>query len=600
MSTQKKINLAQLDFDTLKDALKAEFANNSTFNTYNFDGSGLSVLLNALAYNTHINSYYANMAVNESYLDTAIKRSNVVSRAQAVGYIPTSATAATAIVDIIVTPQGVASGDLDLFRGQTFTSTVGGYTYEFVTTATTRTTAAAGVYTFSNVELKQGTYLTYSYTVDSSNQLGNFTIPAVDVDMGTLRVRIQTSSGNLTTRTYTKADSILNLDSTSEVYFASEGIDGKYQIYFGDGVSGKKLDVGNIIILDYVSTAKDAPNGSSVFSADLPIGGHTNILVVTKTVAFGGAERESIESIKRYAPINYTSQHRVVTSPDYESFIRHNFQGIESIRAWGGEENVPPIYGKEFVSIKPTSGYVLNNTLKANIRAAIKKVSNGIPIEFIDPVYLKISIDSTVKYDAAQTFRTENQLAGVIQDNITAYFNNTLEKFGTNLIKSAITGIIDNTDSSIIGSTLTTRIRYDYLPLIGITLIPSISFCNPIEKNSFESSVFGISDTVGTIYVKMVDDGNGLIQLMTTEGLVISLDYGTINYTTGVVNLNGLTVTESVDNNGLLSFYAVPATDDISVTANYIITMDTASGNESANVKVGSPIPTMINVGTNS
>lgn len=594
MSNQKQIILTELDFDKIKESLKTEFSNNTTFNTYNFDGSGLSVLLNALAYNTSINSYYANVAVNESYLDTALKRANVVSRAQAIGYVPASANAASAIVDVTVTPTVVTTGDLEIERGHLFTATSGGITYSFVNTNATRVTATGGSFVFPNLLLKQGDYLNYSHTVTPTNRLTTFVIPDVDVDLSTMRVRVQTSSGNLFTKTFNRADTIFGLDSTSEVYFVSEGTDGFFNIYFGDGVAGKLLDVGNIILLDYVACDKDLPNGSSVFTSSLPISGHTNILTVTRTVAYGGVERESIESIKRYAPLKYTSQYRVVTASDYEAFVKSNFQGIETIRAWGGEDNNPPIYGKMFMSLKPVSGFNINNVLKSQIRTKVKGANDGRPIEFVEPIYLKIGIKPTVKYKSSQTFRTKEQLQAVIQNNTNNYFNNTLEKFGSNLIMSQLTKLIDSSDDAIIGSSVAFHIRYDYLPIINVQSSPTINYGNEIIAGSIQSSVFGIY--IGTVltYVKIIDNGAGIIQLSTTEGSIVDQSYGKVNYTTGLITLTTLKVSEVVDNNGLISFYASPMNNDILVSTNYIITLDTAVSNSPANIREGNVLPVMV------
>ena len=301
-----KLDISELDFDTIKDNLKTFLSQQDEFRDYDFEGSGMSVLLDILAYNTHYLGFNANMLANEMYLDSADLRSSVVSLAKQVGYTPTSATCSTANINVVVN-NGVGSS-ITMSRGTKFTSSVNGQSYTFVNNADISVIPGDGVYTFSNVELKEGSLLNFKYTANTTDIDQRFLIPNDNVDTTTLTVKIQNSSSDSITNTYSLANGITALDSTSKVYFLQEVEDGRYEVYFGDGVLGRAVADGNIVILDYIVCNTDAANGASSFTLSGTLDGFANVTITTNSGAAGGSDQESISSIKYNAPRDYTAQ----------------------------------------------------------------------------------------------------------------------------------------------------------------------------------------------------------------------------------------------------------------------------------------------------
>ena len=337
-----KLVVSDFDFDNIKANLKTFLQNQPEFSDYNFEGSGFAVLLDTLAYNTHYLGFNANMFVNESYLDSADIRKNVVALAKAIGYTPSSVKAPMAEVDILINN---ASGSSVLMnKGTTFTTTVDGTGYNFLTNEDITITPASGVYKFSGVNLYEGTLVTFKYTVDSADVDQKFLIKNINADTSTLKVTVQNSVSDSTLNTYTLATGLRNLDNTSKVYFLQESDNGKFEVYFGDGVIGNKLEDGNIVILEYIVTNKDEANGASSFELGSNIGGFSNVTITTKSDAQGGSEAETKESIRFNAPLQYTSQDRAVTATDYESIVKTLYPNALSVSAWGGEDDETPVY----------------------------------------------------------------------------------------------------------------------------------------------------------------------------------------------------------------------------------------------------------------
>ena len=310
-----KLTVSDLDFDAIKSNLRTFLQDQTQFSDYNFEGSGFSVLLDTLAYNTHYLGFNANMLANELYLDSADIRKNIVSLAKMLGYTPSSPKSPVANVNIIL--NNATGASVTMNKGTTFTSTVDGTSYQFVTNEDITITPSDGVYTFSNVNLYEGTLVTYRYTVDSTDADQKFIIPSVNADTSTLKVTVQTSAADTSLSTYTLATGLKSLSSTSKAYFLQETDTGKFEVYFGDGILGKKLSDCNIVILEYIVSNKEEANGASTFTLAGSIGGFTNVTVSTNSSAQGGAEAESKESIRYNAPLQYTAQDRAVTTTDY-------------------------------------------------------------------------------------------------------------------------------------------------------------------------------------------------------------------------------------------------------------------------------------------
>jgi len=326
-----KLNVSDLDFDNIKTNLKTFLQSQPEFSDYNFEGSGFSVLLDLLAYNTHYLGFNANMLANEMYLDSADVRKNIVSLAKMLGYTPSSAKAPIANIDIRINNASGASITMD--KGTVFTSSVEGTSYQFVTNTDITITPADGVYNFSNVSIYEGTLVTYRYTVDSADPDQRFLIPSELADTTTLKVKVQNSASDTTTSTYTKVTGLTSIDSTSKVYFLQESDEEKFEVYFGDNVLGKNVEDGNIVILEYIVTNKDAANGASTFTLSGNIDGFTDVTITTNSSAQGGAEPQTKESIRYNAPLQYSAQDRAVTTGDYATLVQSIYQNTQSVSA---------------------------------------------------------------------------------------------------------------------------------------------------------------------------------------------------------------------------------------------------------------------------
>ena len=393
-----KFVVADLDFDTIKDNLRAFLQDQTQFSDYNFEGSGFSVLLDTLAYNTHYLGFNANMLTNEMYLDSADIRKNIVSLAKMLGYTPSSPKAPMASVDITLNDGSGSSVQMD--KGTVFTTAIENVTYQFITNEDITMTPVDGVYKFSNVPIYEGTLVSFRYTVDSNDVDQKFTIPSINADTTSLKVTVQTSASDTTIETYTLASGLKGLNSTSKAYFLKETDTGKFEVYFGDGILGNKLADGNIVILEYIITNKEEANGASVFKVGSSVGGFTDISIVTKSNAEGGAEGESKESIRFNAPLQYTSQDRAVTTTDYETLVKSIYPNAQSISAWGGEDDETPIYGVVKISIKAPSGSTLTDTTKLDIVNKLKPYNvASVRPEIVDPITTSIMLVVNAKYD---------------------------------------------------------------------------------------------------------------------------------------------------------------------------------------------------------
>jgi hypothetical protein len=370
------IKVTELDFfqirENLKDFLKSSQAQGK-FTDYDFDGSGLSLILDLLAYNTHYNAINANMAINEIFLDTAQKRNNVVSHAKALGYLPRSKTSSFAYIDVtVLNPVGTPPA-LTVDKGTEFLTIVNNKKYTYVNLEAQTISPIAGVYKFENLKINQGVLRSTEYLVDSFDDLQYYTIEDPNIDISTLTVKVKENSSVSASTVYTIASNYTSLTSGTTAYFLQEASEGKYEIYFGDGISGKKLAGGNVIQLEWLSTDAELANGASSFSLSTTISGNTNVDIATIYKAAGGGDREDLSSIRFNAPLSYVSQNRVVTADDYKTIIINNYANIETITVWGGEENDPPQYGKVYISIKPTNSSALTLVEKQFIKDQILK-----------------------------------------------------------------------------------------------------------------------------------------------------------------------------------------------------------------------------------
>ena len=423
-----KLEISQLDFDGIKDNLKTFLSQQDEFTDYDFEGSGMNVLLDVLAYNTHYLGYNANMLANEMYLDSADQRSSVVSLAKQVGYTPKSASSSKATIDVLVNNGSGAS--ITMSRGTKFTTTVDGTNYSFVNNADVSVSPIDGVYKFSNLDIYEGTYLNYKYTANTSDTDQRFIIPNDFVDTTTLTVKVQESSSDSTTNTYKLSTGITGIDSTSKVYFLQEVENGRYEVYFGDDVIGQSIKDGNIVILDYITCNLDEPNGASSFTLSGTVGGFANVTITTLNNASNGSSPETIKSIKYNAPRDYSAQDRAVTAEDYKVLVKSLYANAQSVQVYGGEDAAIPDYGKVYISIKAKSGSNLTIATKVSLVASLKSyaVASVIPV-IIDPETTFITLTTTFKFDSNQTTKDISTIETNVINAISSYNTDTLENF---------------------------------------------------------------------------------------------------------------------------------------------------------------------------
>ena len=587
-----KLEVSDFDFDNIKANLKTFLRSQSEFQDYDFEGSGFSILLDTLAYNTHYLGFNANMLANEMYLDSADIRKNIVSLAKMLGYTPSSVRAPEASIDILV-GDGTGSS-ITMTKGTAFTTTVDGTTFQFINNADIVTTPVNGVYRFSDVKIYEGTLVTFRYTVDTTDTDQKFIIPSSLADTSTLVVKVQTSSNDTTTNTYTLATGLATVQSTSKVYFLQEIEDGKFEIYFGDGVIGSALTNGNIIILEYIVTNVEAANGASTFTASTTISGFSNLTITTNSNAQGGTTAESKESVRFNAPLQYSAQNRAVTTSDYESLVQSLYPNALSVSAWGGEDDETPIYGTVVIAIKAASGSTLTTATKQSIVTQLKKynVASVRPV-IVDPETTFILITSNVKYDEKLTTKTATTLKSDITSVLSNFNDNTLQKFDGVFRYSKVTSLIDDTDTSIISNITTIKIRKEFTPTLNSStryniyfrnsLYNPVSGYNSVNGGILESTGFKISgDTTNVFFLD--DDGAGNIRRFRLVGSVRTYannTQGTINYTTGQITITSLSVSSIQNIRGsastVIELTVTPKSNDIVPVRDQILEIDTAN-----------------------
>ena len=507
-----RIRITELDFDTIKTNLKSFLRQQNTFQDYDFDGSGLSILLDILAYNTHYNAYYLNMVANEAFLDTAILRDSAVSHAKTLGYIPYSTRSSVAIVNVEMPSTSANTGILTLPAGFSFLSEqIDSKAYNFIVLDDTTVTKANSSYLFENLSLYEGQYTSYIFTFDeSSNPKAIFTIPDVQIDTTTITVTVQQSSSNTSTAVYEKVTDVLDVTGSSEVYFLQEERNGRYQIYFGNDAVGKKLPDGAIVTVSYIITNGSVANKANNFIATSSISDSlgeslTNFTITPVSAAAGGAERETVDNIKYSAAAQFSSQNRLVSYKDYESYILNNYPNLDSISVWGGEENSPPVYGKVFVSLKPAANYYISESEKQRIinELITPKAIVAVSTEILDPDYLYLIVESDVQYNPKKTTQTEASLKNAIRNTILNYRDDNLNRFSAKYIHSKIEGEIDATDrNAIIGCETIVRAQKRFTPTLTVSKSYTVNFSIPLHRgtitNKLGSTEFDVLDSSGT------------------------------------------------------------------------------------------------------
>lgn len=580
------MNISELDFSQIKENLKDFLKGQNEFKDYNFDGSNMSVLLDILSYNTHYLSFHANMLANEMFLDSASIRQSVVSHAKTLGYVPKSSTAPVAIIDIQVNDiLGLSSAVIP--KGTQFSSIIDEEEYKFITNEEYASNVIDGVLLFRDVKLYEGTKVSRRILVNTDDPLQRFLIDSPDVDIETITVTIQESQENTASRVYNYINNVTNIDGNSEIYSLQEVENFKYEVYFGDDVFGKSLNDGNIVILDYIVTNKSKANGAFSFTLLDPIEGKTDVSIITTQTALNGSERETVESIKFNAPINYSAQSRAVTSNDYIAIVKQIYPNIRTLNVWGGEDNDPPIFGKVFIAIKPIVGE-LSLSEKLFIADKIKQFNvASIVAEIVDieSIYIHPTVEFT--YDSKKTNLSALDIESLISENIKKFNQDTLIQFNSKFRYSQLLEIINNTEPSILSNDISIEISKDIVPLYENDIKYEFTYNNELyhpydgynkaDGGVIRTTSFKIKDNDNDLYID--DDGNGNLRLYYLVGgsvrTYINESFGFIDYPTGLVSITNVNIVEAP--NDTIKIYAVPENNDVTPVRNQLLEIDTDS-----------------------
>jgi hypothetical protein len=599
-TTEKRLDVTDLDFDDIKSNLKTFMRNQSDFTDYDFEGSGMSALLDVLSYNTHYLAMNMNMVANEAFLDTASVRSSVVSHAKTLGYIPNSVRAPIANVNVTLNNIGsLTSATIPV--GTVFTTVIDDINYQFVTVSEHTAQTVNGVLTFSNIPIHEGTYVTNRYTVDTKNVDQKFYVNDENGDTSTLLVDVFDNASSSISTTFTQALDNTQVKSNSNVYYLQESIDGKFEVYFGDGITGKALSDGNIVRMRYVVTNKTKANGASSFTTSATISTITNITTATVSNASGGAEKESIQSIKFNAPLDYAAQGRAVTVNDFKAIVPKVYANSKSVQVYGGEDNDIPVYGRVYISIVPTSGSITASA-KNQIVKDLKETYSiaSVTPTIVDPEYTKLRLGIVFTYNSKNTIKAKETLESNVLTTVTNFNTNNLTNFDSAFRHSAFTRLIDETDDAITSNITTVKLSKDFTPTINTGTKYTIPFSNalynPHSGHDMEaggilsSSGFKVAGNTNEMFLN--DDGKGNVRMYyVADGTTNTYEdntAGTIDYANGQIVLTSLNITEVSNVDGASSnnirLIVTPESNDVIAVRNQVLEIDLTNTTINANV----------------
>jgi len=505
------LQITNLDFGSIKSSLKTFLGQQDTLKDYNFGGSALSVLVDLLAYNTQYNAYYLNMVANEMFLDSSVQRNSVVSHAKMLNYIPRSAVSSKASIKLQVNQVGTSTLTLPKFT-PFLSEAIDGVNYTFLTKDSTTVNVSANTAIFNNIEIAEGVAASASFTVNTaSNPKLIFTISDANIDISTLIVSVQDSSTSLVYNTYTRTTDYIALEPTSKVYFLQEGMNGFYEIYFGDGILGSTLIDGNVVNISYISTSGTSAFGANSFSIMSSVGGYSNTVISPITSAFAGADKESIASIKYTAPKAYAAQGRAVTKEDYIYLIQNNSTNlpIESVSVWGGEENIPPVYGQIFCAVKPSGGLTLTPSQKDKLVTEVIKPISVLTVvpTIVDPDYTFVNITTNVLYDPKKTTYTGGQIKQLVINSINTFSNENLNTFNSTFKSPALITQIQTADPSIVTNESTIRLQKKIYPKLNSKSTYFLDFGVKLKRNYFNAGLtstpdFSVTDVTSVNFIR--------------------------------------------------------------------------------------------------
>lgn len=561
-----QLNVTELDFFGIRQNLKTYLESQSEFSDYNFDGSGLSVLIDLLAYNTHYNATLAHLLSNEMFIDSAIKRGSVVSIAKALGYTPRSIKSARIDASISVIPSPSYTGTtLTLSKSIGFSgSGPDGGSYTFYPIEDTTAQRIGGVFNF-NVTLVEGKPTRNTFVVAADTVSGPFELLNGKVDTSTIKVQIQKSSSELEYTTFSKSENILAIDGDSNVFFIEENSYGTTEIRFGDDVLGKKLISGNIVNIDYMVSSGAVANGVSGVTTKTVITGTGETISVSGTKAYGAAEAQTTDSIRFIAPKFNATKNRAVTAEDYTALIESQYGNINSISVWGGEDNDPPIYGKVFVAIEPLPNSIITETDKTAIARDILKPRGVVGIQpvFVDPTYLYVSFNITSRYQKKNTSASAATIEATMRSYLSSYFINTTSKVKKNFYYSELLELLNSVSESIYSTNIELNLHRAYEPFVGESNRIVFNYNSTITPNTVRSNTFttvlasgkSVNCYLRDSYIETNDLGN--LDLYDELDTLLSAGVGTIDYTTGKITIPSLYIS-SVVNDLYLRVYIKP------------------------------------------
>ena len=569
-----------LNFEDIKSSIKDYLRANTQFKDMDFEGSNLSILIDILAYNSYTTAYNTNMAINETFIDSATLRENVVSLARNIGYVPRSRRAARAIVNFNASGITSTTKQITFQPGVIANGSVSNINYVFSLPEAVSFNAFNGA-SKGMMVIYQGQYVTNSYVVDNNNPSERYVLPNDGIDTSTISVKIRNSSSDNTTTSYELVDNIIGITSTSNIYLLQETTDEKYELLFGDDVFGKKLESGNIIDISYIKTNGKSGNGIENFTfagliKDEDGADETDFRMFfsANEKSANGDEIEPVESVKYYAPRLYAAQHRAVTANDYEAIIPSIYPNIESVSAYGGEDLNPPQFGRVFIAAKPKNGSFLSELTKKQLLNSLKNYSiAGIVPSFVDLKFLYVEIDSYIYYNSNFVGDPDNLKTDVIT-SLSQYASGTeLNKFGGRFAYSKVLSVIDNVDTSITSNITLVKMRRNINTKVNQFAQYELCFLNqiyaPNEKYNIHSTGFNVSDVVGTCYfsdIKVNEDSGTLFmfQILNDESIkVISNNFGRIDYKEGEIVLDTVNITSTIENDDVIEVEAVPQSNDV-------------------------------------
>jgi len=597
MAANPYVRVTELDFEQIKENLKTFLQSQSQFLDYDFEGSNLNVLLDVLAYNTHYNAVLANMASNEMFIDTALKRSSVASLSKMLGYTPRSRRAARARLSLSVYNVPNAPNYATLERFTKFSVAVDNTVYDYFTTDSYVTEPIGGVYTWNNVDVYEGRQLDFYWTVPAQvTPATKFIIPNADVDIESLQISVQYGGTGSYVDVFTRVTDITSVSPTSKVFFVEENSQGLYQIYFGDGILGENLSAGDAVRARYIvtngTTGNISPNTAITWFTN-SILGETAVdkVITTITAPSGGLDAETTDQLRFNARNNYVAGNRTITTMDFSNAIAQALPSAQSVNCWGGESNVPPRYGTIFISIKPYDGYILTDLEKIRLVNNVLAPRSMPTLEyaFVDPEYVYIGVDVYLKYRTANTTRSAQQIQSLALQKVQEYFDNNLEQFNAGFYTSQLQEIIQNMDPSIISNILVIRQQKRLAPNVGELYSADIQFPGKIHPAELISTffVYYTGSTYANVYLGDEPDesppnyeGTGRLNIYEAATNTVLDTVGTVNYATGLVTIDNLAIAGYVGDTTIrLTSNLQQSSRDLIPRNNEIIVLDDTRGN---------------------